>query len=118
MLILVYLSVGRKDIMKISYTVFNVFKSARLQDKALYRRSLYRLWDCTGGGLFGRTGGRRTAYFKKDPRITYSQKGATASARTIWAAKLRLAEAAELPSEASCARCGKQSLPPRFTTRA
>ena len=75
MLILVYLSVGRKDIMKIGFTVFNVFKSARLQDKALYRRSLYRLWDCTGGGLFGRTGGRRTAYFKKDPRITYSQKG-------------------------------------------
>jgi len=61
--------------MKIGFTVFNVFKSARLQDKALYRRSLYRLWDCTGGGLFGRTGGRRTAYFKKDPRITYSQKG-------------------------------------------
>lgn len=35
--------------MKIGYTVFKVFKSARLEDKALYRR-----WDCTGG--------RRTAY--------------------------------------------------------
>ena len=35
--------------MKIGYIVFKVFKSARLQDKALYRRSPNRLWDCTGG---------------------------------------------------------------------
>ena len=45
MIILVYLSVGRKDIMKIGYTVFYVFESARLEDKALYRRSLYRLFQ-------------------------------------------------------------------------
>jgi len=45
MLILVYLSVGRKDIMKIGYTVFYIFESARVQDKALYRRSPYRLFQ-------------------------------------------------------------------------
>jgi hypothetical protein len=44
MLILVYLSVGRKDIMKTGYTVFYIFESARLQGEALHRR-----WDCTGG---------------------------------------------------------------------
>ena len=113
MIILVYLSVGRKDIMKIGYTVFYVFESARLQDKALYRRSLYRLWDCTGG--------RCTAYFKKDPRTAYSQRAlqrasvqttvsgvpmslhtlvatqSSALCNPVWAAKLRLAEAAKLP---------------------
>ena len=31
--------------MKIGYTVFYIFESARLQDKALYRRSPYRLFS-------------------------------------------------------------------------
>ena len=39
------LSVGRNDIMKIGYTEFYIFESARLQSKALYRRSLYRLFQ-------------------------------------------------------------------------
>ena len=38
-------TVGWKEIMKIGYTVFYIFESARLQSKALYRRSLYRLFQ-------------------------------------------------------------------------
>ena len=72
--------------MKIGYTVFKVFKSARLEDKALYRR-----WDCTGGrrtayvcdALFekGRYGERPYLLFQERSPYAYSQKGATASAQ-------------------------------------
>ena len=76
MLILVYLSVGRKDIMKTGYTFFYIFESARLQGEALHRRR-----DCTGG--------RCTAYgivqaVAEPPMYAMLslKKGATASART------------------------------------
>jgi hypothetical protein len=60
-------TVGWKEIMKIGYTVFYIFGSARLQGEALYRRSLYRLWDCTGG--------RCIAYFKKISPYRLFSKG-------------------------------------------
>ena len=73
-----------------------IVQAVAVPPMGLYRRSLYRLWDCTGG--------RRTAYgivqaVAVPPMYAMLslKKGATASARTIWAAKLRLAEAAKLP---------------------
>ena len=77
------------------------------------------------------TGGRRTAYSQRAlqrasvqttisgvPLGLYTPVATPSPALCIavWAAKLRLAEATESPSEASFARYGKYNLPPRLAT--